>query len=240
MLGKRQPGVKKARLSLRRKKAGTCMALVLHPPQERVLLHGITWQTFERLLADRGDTAGVRLAYDQGTVELSMPSPEHAWYKGILTQIVDAIALARDLHYENLASTTCTRADLTRGFEPDACFYIQHADSIQAGQGLDLRVDPPPDLVIEIDITSPSLNKLPLYAALGVPEVWRYTRSGLHLYQRQGSDYARITASTVLLGIRQTALTQFIAASRTMTNRTAWFKTVVATVQASDADAPRV
>src|SRR5688572_631224 len=100
------------------------MALTLHTTQERVILHGVTWATFTRLLADRGDSAGVRFAYDQGTVELTMLSPEHEWYKGTLTQIVDAIALARDLHYENLASTTFTREDMARGFEPDACFYI--------------------------------------------------------------------------------------------------------------------
>jgi hypothetical protein len=77
------------------------MALVLDPTQARVILHGITWSTFERLLEDRGDSAGLRLTYDQGTVELAMPSPEPEWLKGTLTQIVDAIAFARDLHYQN-------------------------------------------------------------------------------------------------------------------------------------------
>jgi len=211
------------------------MALVLHPPQERVILHGVTWATFERLLADRGDSAGVRLVYDQGTVELTMPSPEHEWFKATLTQIVDAIACARDRHYENLASTTFTREDLGRGFEPDACFYIQHADAVRTLRRLNLTLDPPPDLVLEIDLTSPSLNKLPLYAALGVPEVWRYTREGIHLYQRQGEGYEPIEVSRVFPAVSRADLTHFLEQSRAMSNRTAWFKAVVAWVQAHDA-----
>src|SRR5215510_10000183 len=102
------------------------MALALHPTQERVILHGVTWATFERLLADRGDHASVRIAYDQGTMELTMPSAEHETVKQFLVLIVDAIALARDLHLLNVGSTTFTRADLARGFEPDACFGLDH------------------------------------------------------------------------------------------------------------------
>jgi hypothetical protein len=91
------------------------MALVLHPTHDRVILHGVTWATFERLLADRGDRAGVRLTYDQGTVELTMPSVEHETVKQFLILIVDAIAFARDLHLLNVGSTTFTREDLARG-----------------------------------------------------------------------------------------------------------------------------
>jgi Uma2 family endonuclease len=159
------------------------MALALHPTQERVILHGVTWATFERLLADRGDHASVRIAYDQGSMELTMPSAAHETVKQFLVLIVDAIALARDLHLLNVGSTTFTRADLACGFEPDACFYIQHVETLRHPEHIDLTVDPPPDLVIEIDITSPSLNKLPIYTALGIPEVWWYTREGLTLYQ---------------------------------------------------------
>lgn len=210
------------------------MALTLHPTQERIILHGVTWATFARLLADRGDSAGVRLTYDQGTVELTMPSPEHEWYKAALTQIVDAIAFARELHYENLGSTTFTREDLARGFEPDACFYLQHAAAIHDVRHLDLAIDPPPDLVIEIDITSPSLNKLPLYAAIGVPEVWRYSRDGMQVYQLGADSYVSIETSRVLPGVARADLTHFLDMARTTTNRTAWFKAVVATVQARD------
>ena len=160
-----------------------------------------------------------------------MPSAEHEWYKGALTQIVDAIAFARDLHYENLASTTFTREDIGRGFEPDACFYIAHAVELYDVRHLDITIDPPPDLVLEIDITSPSLNKLPLYAALRVPEVWCYTRQGMIMYQLAGDDYIALETSVVLPGVRRADLEHFLAMARTMSNRTAWFKAVVTVVQ---------
>ncbi len=207
------------------------MALVLDPAHTRVILHGVTWGTLERLLADRGDSAGARLAYDQGTVEFTIPSPEHEWLKSTLTQIVDAIAFARNLHYQNLASTTFTRQDLDRGFEPDTCFYIQHAAALQDIEHLDPTTGPPPDLVIEIDITHPSLDKLPLYAAIGVPEVWRYTRDGIELYQLRGDQYEPIASSVVLPGISRTDLEDFVGQSRKTTHRTAWFKDVVARSQ---------
>jgi Uma2 family endonuclease len=213
------------------------MALVLHPTQERVILHGLSWETFERLLIDRGDRPGVLFAYDQGTVELTMPSAEHEMLKQFLVLIVDAIAFARDLHLLNVGSTTFTRADLARGFEPDACFYIQHVDAMQHPERIDLPIDPPPDLVIEIDITSPSLNKLPIYAIIGVPEVWRYSREGITLYQRRQDTYEPVEGSAVLSGITRHDLLRFLTMARIMSNRTAWFKAVAAAVQARDQEA---
>jgi Uma2 family endonuclease len=112
------------------------------------------------------------------------------------------------------------------------CFYIQHAAARQDVCSLNLASDPPPDLVIEIDITRPSLNKLPLYAAIGVLEVWRYTREGMRLYQLRDDGCEPRESSGVLPGISRADLDQ----CREMPNRTAWFKHVVAHVQARDTD----
>jgi len=210
------------------------MALALHSTQERVILHGVSWATFERLLTDRGEHPGVLFAYDQGTVEFTMPSAEHEMLKQFLVLIVDAIAFARDLHLLNVGSTTFTREDLARGFEPDACFYVQHVDVIQHTERIVLASDLPPDLVIEIDITSPSLNKLPIYAAIGVPEVWRYSREEITLYQRRQETYDPVEVSAVLSGITRHDLRRFLTMARTTFNRTAWFKAVVAAVQDRD------
>ncbi len=207
------------------------MPLALQPTQERILLHGIAWTTFACLLADRGDQAGVRFAYDQGTMELTMPSAEHETMKHFFVLIVDAIAFNRDLHLLNAGSTTFTRDDLARGFEPDACFYLQHTEALPHPQHIDLAIDPPPDLVLDIGITSLSLDKLPIYAAIGVPEVWRYTRTGVAMYQYLQGEYRNVEESTVLPGIRRQELDNFLAAAQSMGHRTAWFKTVVATLQ---------
>lgn len=205
------------------------MSLLLE--QDHVILRGVSWQTFQQLLADRGESCGVLLAYDHGVVELRMPSQEHAWIKTTLTQVVEAIAFARDLHYRSLGSTTFEREDLSRGFEPDACFYLEHADAVLPYRSLDLTVDPPPDLVIEVDMTRSSLNKLPIYTALGVPEIWRYTGGEVEIRCLVGEEYTVSDTSRVLAGIRANMVTRFLEEARLATNHTAWFKRVVATVQ---------
>jgi hypothetical protein len=129
-----------------------------------------------------------------------------------------------------LARPTFEREDLARGFEPDACFYLDHADAIAPDRALDLTVDPPPDLVIEVDITRASLDKLPIYAALGVPEVWRYTNGELEIRCLTAEAYVVSEASRVLTGITATMVTRFIDEARTTTNQTVWFKSVVAAV----------
>jgi Uma2 family endonuclease len=195
-------------------------------------MHGVSWQTFQQLLADRGERCGVLLAYDRGTVELRVPSQEHAWVKTTLTQVVEAVAFARDHHYRSLGSTTFGREDLARGFEPDACCYLEHADAIAPDRPLDLTVDPPPDLVIEVDITRSSLDKLPIYAALGVPEVWRYLDGALEIRCLTADAYMVSATSRVLPGITDSMVTRFVAEARTAANQTAWFKSVVAVMPA--------
>jgi Uma2 family endonuclease len=204
------------------------MSLLLE--QDYVILHGISWQTFQQLLVDRGERCGVLLAYDRGTVELRMPSQEHEWVKTTLTQVVEAVAFARELHYRSLGSTTFGRQDLARGFEPDACFYFDHPDAIALDRPLDLTIDPPPDLVIEVDITRSSLNKLPIYAALGVPEVWRYMAGEVEIRYLIADAYVVSDSSQVLPGINASMVTHFLDEARTTANQTVWFKSVVATV----------
>jgi Uma2 family endonuclease len=212
------------------------MSLLLE--QDQVILHGISWQTFQQLLADRGERCGVLLAYDRGTVELRMPSQEHEWIKTTLTQVVEAIAFARDLHYRSLGSTTFSREDLERGFEPDACFYLDHADAVSPDRPLDLTVEPPPDLVIEVDISRSSLDKLPIYATLGVPEIWRYADGKMELQCLMEGTYRMVDTSQVLPGIHANLLTRFIDEARAATHQTRWFKDIVAVVSAQSEERP--
>ena len=206
------------------------MSLLLE--QNHVIMHGISWRTFQQLLADRGERGGVLLASDRGTVELRRPSQEHEWIKTTLTQVVEAIAFARDLHYRNLSSTTFNREDLDRGFEPDACFYLDHADAVTPERQMDLISDPPPDLVIEVDITRSSMDKLPIYAALGVPEIWRYVDGAVEIRRLRGGEYTVIDASEALPGIDAALISQFIDEARIAPNQTRWFKNVITAVEA--------
>ena len=204
------------------------MSLLLE--QDHVIIRGVSWQTFQQLLADRGERCGVLLAYDRGTVELRVPSQEHEWVKTTLTQVIEAVAFARDLHYRSPGSTTFEREDLGRGFEPDACFYLAHADAITADRPLDLTIDPPPDLVIEVDITRSSLDKLPIYAALGVLEVWRYTDGKVEIRCLIADSYQVSDTSLVLPGIYTSMVTHFMDEARTAANHTVWFKRVIGAV----------
>jgi Uma2 family endonuclease len=155
------------------------MPVTLQDTTQRIILSGIQWCTYEQLLQDRGDAHTIYLTYDRGTLELMAPSFSHEHANRVLAMIVETVALARSVDLYPAGSTTFTRADLARGFEPDSCYYIAHAAAVRGKLTLDLATDPPPDLVIEIDITNTSLDKLPLYAALGVSEVWRYTSDEL-------------------------------------------------------------
>ncbi len=102
------------------------------------------------------------------------PSTEHEEYNRTIALLVEIFAVEAGLDVRNVGSMTFQREDLERGFEPDSCFYVQNETRVSGKTQIDLAVDPPPDLVIEVDITSPSLNKLPIHAQIGVPEVWRY------------------------------------------------------------------
>jgi len=156
----------------------TDQPLVHHaPPPEavqRVILHGVSWETYERLLADFQDSHAAHFAYDQGALEIMVLSLKHETFNRTLATLVEIVAEEMQGDVINAGSTTFRRADLSKGFEPDTCFYIQNVERVRGKDEIDLTVDPPPDLVIEIDITSPSLNKFPIFAAMGIPEVWRY------------------------------------------------------------------
>lgn len=150
-----------------------------------------------------------------------MPSLRHEKLKHIIATFVELLAGERNIDIEGAGSTTFRRQDLARGFEPDACFYITHATLMRQRDDIDLTVDPPPDLVIEIDITSLSLNKMPIFAALGVPEVWRYDGQQMHMFLLQAGAYTPVEASVAFPGVTCEVLGQFIATSKTL-KRTEW------------------
>jgi Uma2 family endonuclease len=157
--------------------------------EQRFLLHAVDWQTYEKLLDAVGDRH-VRLTYDRGTLELRSPSSEHETYAALLGRFIEMLTLELKIRIRARGSTTFRRQDLERGLEPDRCFYIQNAARLQGRRQIDLSRDPPPDLAIEVDITHSSLNRLGIYAALRVPEVWRFDGERLQAYRlRSEGDY---------------------------------------------------
>ena len=197
------------------------MPAVISPAHERVILEGVCWHTYECLLADFGDSHAVRVAYDRGILELVAPSYAHEELNHLIARVVEIIATEMDIDFINAGSTTFKREALERGFEPDSSFYLAHVAAIRGKTTLDMALDPPPDLVVEIDLTHPSLDKLPLYAAMGVPEVWRYRREQVLMYRLTGAVYASVETSEVLPGLTGNDIVHWLEANQQMT-QPAW------------------
>ena len=207
----------------------TDQPLVHHaPPPEavqRVILHGVSWETYERLLADFQDSHAAHFAYDRGALEIMVLSFKHETFNRTLATLVEIVAEEMQGDVINAGSTTFRRADLSKGFEPDTCFYIQNVERVRGKDEIDLTVDPPPDLVIEIDITSPSLNKFPIFAAMGIPEVWRYDGKTVTIFTLENGEYRTQEASVVLPDLTSQVITRFLEDSQAM-KRSVWVRSV--------------
>jgi Uma2 family endonuclease len=174
------------------------METVKSPAEHRVILHNISWETYERLMEERGESRVPRFAYDRGELEIMSPSTEHesiAYYVGLLVAVF-AEETGVDLY--GVGSTTFAVEDLERGFEPDASFYVRDAGLVRGKPRIDLRLDPPPEPIIEVDITSPSLNKLPIYTRVGGAEIWRHDGERLTVFELRGEEYVDVAGSKIL------------------------------------------
>lgn len=201
------------------------METVQTPAEQRVVLRKVSWGTYERLLEEQADASAPRFTYDRGELEIMSPSPEHEKMNRRLAQLVLALTEEMGVESEDLGSTTYRREDLERGFEPDSCFYIENEDLIRGKDRVDLSVDPPPDLVIEIDITSPSISKMSIYAQMGIPEVWRYDGERLAMWKLDGPRYTEVAESPALPFLPAAVVSDFAGKVKT-TKRTAWLMAV--------------
>ena len=154
--------------------------------ERRVVIDPATWSLYQALLAETGD-GSVRLTYDSGRLELMSPSPRHEKVKTILARLIEAYADSAQIPIEGFGSTTFDREDLQKGLEPDECYYVAHVAAVASKDELDLAIDPPPDLALEIDISPPEVARQPIYAAMGVPEVWRFNGRGVEFLERNES-----------------------------------------------------
>jgi Uma2 family endonuclease len=149
------------------------------PPGQRVLLQDLSWHEFEAILDDLGEHRAARVAYDCGTLEIMTPLPEHEYAKEIVGDLIKALLEELNLEFCSLGSTTFKNQLMSQGIEPDQCFYIRNEGAVRGKPRLDLAVDPPPDLVIEIDLTSRTHSDI--YLKLQFPELWRFEQSRLQI-----------------------------------------------------------
>jgi Uma2 family endonuclease len=184
------------------------------PPGQRLLLHDVSWAEFEAILAELGDHRGTRIAYDHGLLEIMAPLPEHEYFKQSISIAIEDIAEVLEQDYESYGSTTWRKQAEQAGLEPDNCFYFQNEALVRGKLRFDLSQDPPPDLALEIDLTSKSLNRLPIYQRLGVPEIWCYDQGQLTVYLLRSGEYQPAEQSQVFTFLRVQELPQIIEAHR--------------------------
>ncbi len=204
-------------------------------PEGRVTLRNVGWETYELLVEEDPGRSAPRFFYDRGVLEIVSPSFEHEQIARVIASLVEELTVELDIDVVGAGSTTFQREDLSRGFEPDASFYFsENATKVRGKRRISLDAgDPPPDLVVEVDITSPSASKLPIYASLGVAEVWRHDGDRLAILgllredAEEGEYYAEIPESALLAPARVPgeSLTRFVQEGLT-SGRPAWTRRV--------------
>jgi Uma2 family endonuclease len=170
-------------------------AIATSPVTQHFALSSIPWQAYVGI----GDLMGeqpVRLTYARGTLELMTLSREHELLKSLLRRFVEIVAEETGIELASGGSTTFRRQDLERGLESDECYWIAHQAEVFGREQIDLTVDPPPDLALEIEISRNLLDRMAIYAALRVPEVWRYDGQALSvLWLGEDGQYAAASSS---------------------------------------------
>ncbi len=157
------------------------------PLGQRVLLKDVIWQEFEAILEELGEHRASKVAYEHGILEIMTPLPEHERSKETISDLVKAILEELDIEFLSLGSTTFKKQFMSKAIEPDNCFYIQNESAVRGKDRLDLTVDPPPDLALEIDVTSRTHSNI--YEALGVPELWRFEKGKLQINVLEDGKY---------------------------------------------------
>jgi Uma2 family endonuclease len=181
-----------------------------------VVLSNVRWETYERLLEDHLDSSSPRFTYDQGVLEIMSPSAEHEWYNQLVSDLVKLLARELRVDILSLGSTTFKLPWERQGFEPDSCFYVTHIREVRGKERIDTAADPPPDIVVEVVVTHPSVSKFPLCAALGIPEIWTYDGSRLAMYGLRETEYVEVPASRTLRGLNAKQLGEFLELGKTL------------------------
>ena len=176
---------------------------------QHIVLEDATWELYEQLLREIGDRP-IRINYDQGRLEMMSPLPEHEEVKGIIGRLIRELTVSLNIEIKSLGSTTFRRRDKAKGLEPDECYYFKNEKKMRGRKRLNLRIDPPPELVVEIDITHRSVEREPIYAALGVPEIWRWDGTKLECLELASNVYRLRTRSLVFPFLAPADLTRFI------------------------------
>ncbi|WP_072143627.1 Uma2 family endonuclease, partial [Pseudanabaena sp. 'Roaring Creek'] len=178
--------------------------------EDRVILHNVSWHTFENLLADVGDRRNALFHYLNGTLEIMSPLSLHEGSNRFIDDLIRAFSDELEVDLRKLGSLLMKIPELKLGAEPDSCYYIQNEPIIRDKEVIVVGQDPPPDLVLEVDITNPSDRRLPIYALLGVPEVWRYDSYSLDFLALENGEYKPIEKSLAFPDLPAAIIVEYV------------------------------
>ena len=184
------------------------------PADTVITFHNIAWEEYEDLLAQVGEATGLRISYNNGTLKVMSLSSEHEKYVAFINRLISQISFRLRRNILFFGSATMRKRKQTKGNEPDACFYVQTASVIGNRIHLDFAVDPPPDVVVEVDVHHRSDENDPIYAALGVAEIWRYDERTLTILHLQGDEYVPAETSQALPMLTAQTLTEYLTRMR--------------------------
>ncbi len=181
--------------------------------EQRVVFNHLNWQAYQQILQAIGEIRSTRLTYNCGILEITMPLEDHEFFSELIGRFIYFLLSEMGRKIKTMGSTTLDRKDLDRGAEPDKAYYIQNQSKV-AGKKVNLQQDPPPDLVVEVDISHTDIDKLELYAKLGVPEFWRYNGEVLRIYQLEGDRYQEVNISPTFTLVPKTKLYEFLSQAK--------------------------
>lgn len=184
------------------------------PGETRVLLENITWQTFKTMLAEMGSERANKISYRQGNIEVMTPLKLHESSNRLIEVFIGVLCEELGLEVNRVGSLTLTRDDLEYGAEPDSSYYIQNELLVREKENIDLAFDPPPDLVLEVEYSRPKIDKFKLYAAMGIPEFWRYNGTTLRVYILANGQYSETQTSPTFAAIPIKEIPRFIEESK--------------------------
>jgi Uma2 family endonuclease len=187
----------------------------------RILLHNVSWELYETLRQEVSNWH-VRMAYDSGDLELMSPSQSHGeieWRFGIfLMELADVLGFP----CKPLGSTTWKRPGAKKAKEADGCYYLSNYERVRRKK-IDLDVDPPPDLAIEVEVSRSSLNSLGIYQEIGVPEIWRFDGEELHIHSKQANgSYLEVIQSPAFSFLLREEIVAWMIKAEEMDDDLAW------------------
>jgi len=189
------------------------MSSTVSIPENRVYLTSVSWEQYLAVLGDHEHDG--RIAYNNGVLEIMTAGSEHESIKKLIARLLEHFTFVHDIDIHPLGNFTMKREELQKGIEADDCYYIQSIGRVRDFYNISLPEDPPPDLAIEIDVTNPTIDKLDIYAALGVAEVWRYRDGKVEVLLREDeSGYAVSPDSRCLPSFPLAAIERALEQSR--------------------------